>query len=127
MALEARKFDHAYIQEPEITRVPAPAPEPEIQPKRSKKWFTKGEKTLFVAFVAAVAMFAVILLQAQSSLNEVNKEIQLIQSDITETAKQNHDLSIQVSEKSTYERIWGKARELGLSLNEKNVKVVPGQ
>ncbi|MGM9921025.1 MAG: cell division protein FtsL, partial [Bhargavaea sp.] len=29
--------------------------------------------------------------------------------------------------KSTYERIWGKARELGLSLNEKNVKVVPGQ
>ncbi|MGM9921026.1 MAG: cell division protein FtsL, partial [Bhargavaea sp.] len=114
MALEARKFDHAYIQEPEITRVPAPAPE--IQPERRKKWFTKGEKTLFVAFVAAVAMFAVILLQAQSSLNEVNKEIQLIQSDITETAKQNHDLSIQVSEKSTYERIWGKARELGLSL-----------
>lgn len=127
MALEARKFDHAYIQEPEITRVPAPAPETDIQPKRSAKWFTKGEKTLFVAFVAAVALFAVVLLQAQSSLNAVNKEIQIIQADMTETAKHNNDLSIQVSEKSTYERIWGKARELGLSLNEKNVKVVPGQ
>ncbi|MER2112842.1 MAG: cell division protein FtsL, partial [Solibacillus isronensis] len=32
-----------------------------------------------------------------------------------------------VSERSTHQRIWEKAKELGLTLNEKNVKVVPGE
>ncbi|WP_040227957.1 cell division protein FtsL [Bhargavaea cecembensis] len=125
MGLEARKFDYAYIQEPEIPRLPES--EPDVQPSRRRKIFTKGEKILFIIFAAGIAMFAVFLLQAQSSVNATNKEIQLIQQDIAETSKQNTDLSIQVREKSTYERIWGKAQELGLTLNEKNVKVVPGQ
>ncbi|MET3576895.1 cell division protein FtsL [Bhargavaea ullalensis] len=125
MALEARKFDYAYIQEPDITRVPET--EPDARPSRKRKLFTKGEKVLFVAFVAGLALFAVFLLQAQSAINATNKEVQIIQQEIAETSKHNTDLSIQVREKSTYERIWGKAQELGLTLNEKNVKVVPGQ
>lgn len=40
------------------------------------------------------------------------------------TRKANNDLKLQVSELSTYERILEKAKELGLNLKEKNVKVV---
>ena len=54
-------------------------------------------------------------------------DIALIEKEIDATIKNNTDLSVQVSELSTYDRIWKKAEELGLKLNEQNVKVVPGQ
>ena len=38
--------------------------------------------------------------------------------------KQNNELKLQVTELSAYDRIWTKAKELGLKLNENNVKVV---
>ena len=38
--------------------------------------------------------------------------------------KKNNDLNVQVSELSSYERIWAKASELGLTLVDNNVKVV---
>ena len=41
-----------------------------------------------------------------------------------EQQKVNSDLEVQVSELSTYERIWEKAKQLGLTLNEDNVKGV---
>ena len=54
-------------------------------------------------------------------------EIQSIEREITEVNNNNVDLKVRVSELSTHERIWEKAEELGLTLNEKNVKVVPGE
>ena len=54
-------------------------------------------------------------------------EIQSIEREITEVNNNNVDLKVRVSELSTHERIWKKAEELGLTLNEKNVKVVPGE
>ena len=67
------------------------------------------------------------ILHTESQLNDVNREVQALSGKIEETTKQNTELSIQVKEQSTYERVWEKARELGLNLNEKNVKVVPGR
>ena len=67
------------------------------------------------------------ILHNESQINDVNREVQLLSGKIEETTKQNTELSIQVKEQSTYEKVWKKARELGLNLNEKNVKVVPGR
>jgi len=95
--------------------------------KRKKAIFTVKEKMLFIAFVVMVAVLAVTILHKQSSIQQTTMEIQEIESQITEIEKQNVDLKVQVSELSTYERIWEKAKALGLTLNEKNVKVVPGE
>lgn len=112
-----------YIQQPVVN------PQPTIQPQRKpeRKIFTKGEKILFIMFVAVITMFSVMILQTQASIHTSTQEIQSINQQIEETKKQNTDLSIQVSELSTYERVWEKAKELGLKLNEQNVKVVTGQ
>ena len=67
------------------------------------------------------------ILHTQVQINETNREAQLIGKDISETAKKNMELSIQVKEKSTYDVVWERAKELGLNLNENNVKVVPGR
>ncbi|ARJ39954.1 cell division protein FtsL [Sporosarcina sp. P21c] len=95
--------------------------------RRVKKRFSKGEKILFTLFAAFTIGSSSMLLQTHSDINAVNKEVQLMNSEIEDTAKQNNELSIQVSDKSTYERIWKKAQESGLNLNESNVKVVPGR
>ena len=54
----------------------------------------------------------------QASIHASAQDIRSIEQQIDETKKQNTDLSIQVSELSTYERVWEKAKALGLKLNE---------
>ncbi|ARD49211.1 cell division protein FtsL [Sporosarcina sp. P37] len=95
--------------------------------RRVKKRFSKGEKILFTLFAAFTIGSTSMLLQTHSDINAVNKEVQLMNLEIEDAVKQNTELSIQVSDKSTYERIWKKAQESGLNLNESNVKVVPGR
>jgi len=123
MAMHARTTSSTYIQQPVVH------PQPTVQPtiKSNRKVFTKGEKVLFILFVSVMALFCVGILQTQASIHATAQDIQTIEQQIDETKKQNTDLSIQVSELSTYERVWEKAKALGLKLNEQNVKVVSGQ
>jgi cell division protein FtsL len=87
-------------------------------------WLTPGEKVLGLAFAGMVCFGAVHMISNQSEIYHVNKQIQEVQSSIKEQQKVNSDLTIQVSELSTYERILEKAKRMGLVLNENNVKVV---
>jgi cell division protein FtsL len=122
MAMHART-QTTYIKQPVVN--PQPAFNPSIKP--NKKILTKGEKVLFALFVSVVALFSVMILQTQASIHSSSQDIRSIEQQIDETKKQNTDLSIQVSELSKYDRVWEKAKALGLKLNEKNVKVVTGQ
>ncbi|MDV6376803.1 cell division protein FtsL [Sporosarcina sp. GW1-11] len=122
MGLEQRKLYTSYT--PEIVQ-PTETEQPVV--RRVKKRFSKGEKILFTLFAAFTIGSSSMLLQTHSELNAVNKEVQLMNSEIEKTVKQNTELSIQVSDKSTHERIWKKAQQSGLNLNESNVKVVPGR
>lgn len=124
MGLEQRKYYNSYA--PEVEHYESNEQSIQVE-RRSKKRFSKGEKLLFTLFAAFIVYFASMILQTHSELNAVNKEVQLMNNEIEETTKQNIELSIQVSDKSTYERIWKKAQENGLNLNENNVKVVPGR
>ncbi|WP_342512691.1 cell division protein FtsL [Sporosarcina sp. FSL K6-1522] len=123
MALEQKQFQTSYVRELETPEVP----KKQTQIRPSRKVFSVGEKFLFVLFSTILVIFSTMILHTQAQINETNRDVQLISKEIDETAKQNTELSIQVSEKSRYERIWEKAKELGLNLNENNVKVVPGR
>jgi len=119
MALNAIK--ETYIQQPAVPQ------NPERQPARKKSVITKGEKVLYLSFLAVLVMCALLVLQNQSAIQASTQEIQTIEYSIDEKVKQNTDLSNQVKELSSYQRIWAKAKESGLKLNERNVKVVQGQ
>lgn len=92
--------------------------------KTKKHWLTPGEKIIGVVFTGLFCFGAVHLISNQAEIYQVNSDIQEVQASIKEQEKVNSDLKIQVSELSTYERIWEKAKEMGLVLNENNVKVV---
>lgn len=123
MALEQRKFQTSYVRDLEVPELPKK--QPQIGPAR--KVFSLGEKFLFVLFAASLVLFSTMILHTHAQINGTNKEVQAIGKDIAETTKQNTELSIQIKEKSTYDRIWKKAKELGLNPNDNNVKVVSGQ
>ncbi|WP_313891377.1 cell division protein FtsL [Psychrobacillus sp.] len=111
-----------------ITRPSFPEqPQIKKQPKQVKKILSKGEKILLVAMLSVVTILSVLVIQVQADIRAVSTEVTGLEKQIDLTSKENTDLSIQVSELSSYERIWKKAEELGLTLNEQNVKVVPGQ
>lgn len=92
--------------------------------KVKSPWLSPGEKILGLVFTGIVCFGAVHIVSNQAAIYEINKEIQDTKASIQEQTKVNGDLEMQISELSTYERIWGKAKELGLKLNENNVKAV---
>lgn len=121
MAVRARQFQ-TYVEQPTVVQ---PKQTTIKQPK--KKRITAKEKVLYIAFIVVVSLLAVTILHKQSSIQQSTMEIQTIQSEISEISKQNVDLKVKVAELSRYDRIMEKAKALGLTLNEKNVKVVPGE
>lgn len=126
MAVRVRQ--QAYIQQPVLPEQPKQSPSIQKKKKRSKSsYFTVKEKFLYLAFIVVIAVLAVALLNTQGQIQTTTIEIQQLEAQSSEIAKQNVELKVQVSELSTYERIWQKAKDLGLSLNEKNVKVVPSE
>ncbi len=89
-----------------------------------KYLLTPGEKILGLAFAGMVCFGAIHLISNQAEIYQVNKDIQDVQTTMKEQQKVNSDLQVQVSELSNYQRIWDKAKKMGLALNENNVKVV---
>ena len=92
--------------------------------KIKKSWLTPGEKIIGVTFAGMVCFGAIHLISNQSQIYEANKDLQVVQDKITEQQKVNEDLKVQVSELSSYDRIFAKAKKMGLVKDENNVKVV---
>lgn len=113
-------------QEPYFHQTTVEVQQPIVTIQRKSK-ITAKEKFLYFALVIVIAIFALAILHKQSSIHKTTIEIQEIEKEIADINKENADLKVQVDELSTYERIIEKANALGLTLNEKNVKVVPGE
>ncbi|MGM9928958.1 MAG: cell division protein FtsL [Bacillus sp. (in: firmicutes)] len=85
---------------------------------------TLGEKILYVAFALFLAFLSVTIITNQYQIYTLNKDIRQAETAIKEQQVINNDLNAEVSELSRYERIWERASQLGLTLDENNVKVV---
>ncbi|OCS91419.1 cell division protein FtsL [Caryophanon latum] len=121
------------------------APQPQYEPqqprhdeqhqsrqlKDGKKygWFhiTPGEKGIAAFLCIILAITIGMNLSAQSSVQQTNIKISQTEAEISKISDENEELYVQVSELSRYERIWERAQALGLTQNEQNVRVVPGQ
>lgn len=122
MALRKQQ-SQTYIPRPSYTE----QPHVKKQAKKRNNLISKGEKILLIGLLAIVTALSVMIIQTESAVRATTTDIALMEKEIDSTIKNNTDLSVQVNELSTYDRIWKKAEELGLKLNEQNVKVVPGQ
>lgn len=92
--------------------------------KKQKLQFSPIEKLLGFTFCVGLMIGGIQVISNQAEIYEINKNIHETSILIEEQIRVNRDLKNQVEELSTYERIVTKAKELGLKLNENNVKVV---
>lgn len=120
-AVRVKQQQHQYVQQP----VTPPSPNP--TQKRHIKTNQKFEKMMLLVLLSVIAVLSIFVLNKQAAIQTTSMEIQKIEKEVEETSKENVDLTVRVSELSTHENIWKKAEELGLTQNEKNVKVVPGE
>jgi cell division protein FtsL len=99
-----------------------PVSEPIIIKRRAS--ITNGEKLLMILVVGLFIIGAINIVAKSYTVYQANIEIQKTEAKIEEQTKLNSDLHVQVEELSTYDRIWEKAKELGLKLDQNNVKSV---
>ncbi|KMJ58536.1 hypothetical protein AB685_11715 [Bacillus sp. LL01] len=90
--------------------------------KRAK--ITLGEKVLGCMFIGMLAFGSIHVVSSHVSIYHVNSEIQSLEGSVESQLKKNRELELRVAEESSYEVILEKAKNLGLTLNENNVKNV---
>ncbi|UZN00337.1 hypothetical protein OL548_11765 [Lysinibacillus sp. MHQ-1] len=64
---------------------------------------------MLIVLVSIIAVLGILVLNKQAAIQTTNMDIQNIESEADEIAKQNVDLTVRVSELSTYENIWKKS------------------
>lgn len=122
MAVRVKQQQYVPVQP-----VTFPQSSPQPNKNKRKKSNRRLEKTLYIAFVVVVTTFAILILNMQASIQTISIEIQGVEEKTNEITKENVDLAVSVKDLSRYDRIWEKAKALGLTQDSKNVKVVPGE
>lgn len=99
-------------------------PKTKVKKVRVHAKITLGEKILYFTTLAFLFFISIQIISYQSKIYEVNKEIEDIKTAIQQQETVNHDLEVQISDLSKYDRIGQKAKELGLEFDANNVRAV---
>ena len=95
---------------------------PKQAPKARTTKVTRFEKLLYGMFIAFLLYACITLIGNKADLYKVNADFSKLQRSIEEQKKINDDLKAEVEQLSRYDRIAKKAKEMGLEVNEDNVK-----
>ncbi|MGM8214376.1 cell division protein FtsL [Bacillaceae bacterium W0354] len=87
-----------------------------------KPYFTKGEKLLYSIGVLIITVVTVMVVHFSSSIDTLNRDLQVMNNKIENVKLQNNNLSAEVKELSKPSRISAIARENGLNIKNANVK-----
>lgn len=91
----------------------------------SKTSIKYSKDFLFCAIMVVIScLLALSTLAFRSTAYATHQTLAKQTYEIQQLQKDNNELSIQISELSSYDRITAKANELGLKLQQENVKVV---
>jgi cell division protein FtsL len=98
----------------------------QVQQEISKKLrITPGEKFLYLTTLIGVVFATYFIISMYASIYIVNKDIHSLESSISAQMLNNEALQLQVTELSDPNRILQIAtNQLGMTLNDKNVKVI---
>ncbi|MCJ1656569.1 cell division protein FtsL [Staphylococcus sp. NRL 16/872] len=115
-------------EEVQHTSIPKQQPQSEPQTRTVTKkvvvQLTRFEKFLYITLVTAVAVIAIYLLSLKMDAYDTNGKIADLDQRIEQQSSENSAIQSEIKKNSSYERIYNKAKQQGMSLKNDNVKVV---
>jgi|SRR5690606_20158330 cell division protein FtsL len=112
----ARNWRQMYPQE-------IPKPNQQVKVKvRTSGWITKGEKVIYSFICLLFICFGIFIVSYSSSLDQLNREVQTIESKVQEQQIKNEGLTFEKKELSRPERIISIAEKNGLKIQDTKVK-----
>lgn len=92
--------------------------------KARKVRITKGEKLIYMS--GFICMLGTILLQVfcGANISHLNMSIEQIRYEITEQDKKNESLSMKVNELTSFSKVEGVVKEMGLAYNNDNIIII---
>lgn len=120
------------IYEPynEVQHNSIPKQQPQTEPqtrtvtKKVVVQLTRFEKFLYITLVTAIAVIAIYILSLKMDVYDTNGKIADLETKIEQQSSENSAIQSEIKKNSSYERIYDKAKEQGMSLKNDNVKVV---
>ena len=107
-----------------------PESQPSTQPgSRSIKrkvvvQLTKFEEMLYIGLVTIIALISIYMLSLKMDAYDTRSKIADLDTKIEKQASENSAIESEIKKNSSYERIYDKAKDEGMSLKNDNVKVV---
>ena len=94
--------------------------------KRTRKVvrLTKGEKMLYTMGLLCAVLTVFIRVFSSASIGNLKMDIEKINYKIENQEKKNQSLTMQVNELTSYEKLNGVLKEMGLAYNNENIIVV---
>ena len=115
-------------EEVQHTSIPKQQPQSEPQTRTVTKkvvvQLTRFEKFLYITLVTAIAVIAIYLLSLKMDAYDTNSKIADLDQRIEQQSSENSAIQSEIKKNSSYERIYNKAKQQGMSLKNDNVKVV---
>ena len=115
-------------EEVQHTSIPKQQPQSEPQTRTVTKkvvvQLTRFEKFLYITLVTAIAVIAIYLLSLKMDAYDTNGKIADLDQRIEQQFSENSAIQSEIKKNSSYERIYNKAKQQGMSLKNDNVKVV---
>ena len=107
----------------QLTKPTKDQPEPEVYMAVRDK-YVKVEKFAITIILLSALVVLLLSLATQVTLSNQNRALQDLQNDSVAIGLENQNLEQEVQELSRYDRIIEIAKELGLEMNEANVRNV---
>lgn len=104
--------------------------DPQLEPQKKKVKKTKVvgisriEKVVYISLITMIALISIYMLSLKMDAYNNKTQIAELDSKIEQQQTTNSDLKTESMKQSSYERIYEKAEDYGLKLNNDNVKVV---
>ena len=92
--------------------------------KNNKKFFTKGERFLYKSCLFIIIMLIVGIVVGQTTLSQVNLEVQKLESKVEASENTNQSLAMKINEMASLDNIMDVSNEMGLTYNTDNIKTI---
>ncbi|HHW38291.1 MAG TPA: cell division protein FtsL [Bacillales bacterium] len=113
----------AYQVQPKKHQQNKPNLKPQVKVKK-KSIITAGEKFLLSLLLIFSTIGCTMIISKQAAIFQLNNDIQVLESEITEQQKINSGLAEEITELSKPQRILKIATEQGLTIIDNNVQVI---